>query len=49
MSISYEIFNVTVRDSSFGDHRKTIETVLELERDEIYVGRMQVLETFGDL
>ena len=27
MSISYKIFNVTVRDSSFGDHRKTIETV----------------------
>ena len=59
MSISYEILkqyyiifcngnNVTVGDSSFGDHRKSIETVvLEMYQNvnEIYVGRMQVLET----
>ena len=33
-------------------HLGTIEKLLrllELKRDEIYVGRMQVLETFGDL
>ena len=59
MLISYEILkqyyiiflngnNVTVGDSSFGDHRKSIETaVLEMYQNvtEIYVGRMQVLET----